>query len=155
MHCGNEPGMLDCSPIGTVLSPVREKLENGRMTGRLRICWGPIRDRAGRGETRPRHIPVPGEGGKVRNRRDQAVRQWIGEGRQSTHPSHSRPTVKSIAVGPNRPLAQVRMLVPLPLGWADKAQSHKSRTRSSRLPSALEARHNRCNRKRTGRHRSA
>ena len=29
------------------LSPVREKLENGRTTARLRICWEPMRDRTG------------------------------------------------------------------------------------------------------------
>jgi hypothetical protein len=47
MHCGDEPGMPDCSPIGMFLSPAREKVENGRTTDRLRVSWEPMRDRTG------------------------------------------------------------------------------------------------------------
>jgi hypothetical protein len=47
MHCDNEPGMPDCSPIGTVFVSRPRKLDNGRTTARLRICWEPMRDRTG------------------------------------------------------------------------------------------------------------
>src|SRR5215472_7337403 len=48
MNAGARTGCLIVLRSALFLSPVREKLENGRMTARLRICWEPIGFRPGR-----------------------------------------------------------------------------------------------------------